>query len=45
MESDWRIPMTMDLWMKPSNLFVSQNEEEEQVDFEWHCKTGLAKNI
>ena len=31
--------------MKPSSLFVSENEEEEPVEFEWHCKDGLAKNI
>lgn len=44
-ESDWRVPLMLNLWLKPSSLFVSQNEEEEPVEFEWHCKGGLAKNI
>jgi predicted AAA+ superfamily ATPase len=35
----------LDLKVKPSNLFISTNEEDEPVDFEWHCKSGLAVNI
>ena len=35
----------LNLWLKPSSLFISANEEEEPVDFNWHCKSGLAVNI
>lgn len=35
----------LDLKVKPSPLFVSNNEEEEPVEFDWHCKNGLATNI
>jgi adenylate kinase len=45
LELDWRIPMMLDLKLKPSSLFVSQNEEEEPVEFDWHSKTGLSQNI
>ena len=37
--------MMLNLKVKPSSLFVSQNEEEEPVEFEWHCKDGLKVNI
>lgn len=39
------MPLTLNLWVKPSPLFISENEEEEPVEFEWHCKSGLAENI
>lgn len=45
LELDWRVPMMLNLKLKPSSLFVSANEEEESVDFNWHCKLGLAANI
>ena len=45
LDLDWRIPLTLDLWIKPSSLFVGGGAEEEEVDFNWHCKTGLAQNI
>jgi SpoVK/Ycf46/Vps4 family AAA+-type ATPase len=35
----------LNLKLKPSSLFVSQNEEEEPVEFEWHCKDGLKASI
>jgi adenylate kinase len=35
----------LNLKLRPSSLFVSQNEEEEPVEFEWHCKEGLKTNI
>ena len=35
----------LNLKVKPSTLFVSQNEEEEPIEFEWHCKEGLKTNI
>lgn len=35
----------LNLKLRPSTLFVSQNEEEEPVEFEWHCKEGLKSNI
>ena len=38
--------MLLDLKIKPSKLFVQQGgEEEEPVEFDWHCKSGLAANI
>ena len=37
--------MMLNLKLKPSSLFVSQNEEEEPVEFEWHSKEGLKHNI
>ena len=37
--------MMLNLKLKPSSLFISANEEEEPVDFNWHCKLGLASNI
>ena len=48
LESDWRIPMMLNLRIKPSSLFVGAGEGEEggeQVDFNWHCKSGIAANI
>jgi len=44
-ELDWRVPLSLNLKAKPSSLFVSQNEEEEPVEFDWHCKDGLKTNI
>jgi hypothetical protein len=35
----------LNLKLKPSALFVSPNEEEEPIDFNWHCKNGLKENI
>ena len=35
----------LNLKLRPSSLFVSQNEEEDPVEFEWHCKEGLKNNI
>ena len=35
----------LNLKLKPSTLFVSQNEEDEPVEFDWHCKEGLKANI
>ena len=45
LDLDWRIPLMLNLKLKPSTLFESQNEEEDPVDFNWHCKQGLAYNI
>jgi adenylate kinase len=48
LESDWRIPLMLNLLIKPSSLFVGGGGEEEggdAVDFNWHCKSGLAANI
>ena len=45
LELDWRVPLSLNLKLKPSTLFVSQNEEEEPVEFDWHCKEGLKQNI
>jgi hypothetical protein len=45
LDLDWRVPLMLDLRVKPSSLFISTNEEEEPVDFNWHCKSGLAVNI
>jgi hypothetical protein len=48
LEIDWRKPLLLDLKIKPSALFMgSTNEEgeEEEVDFDWHCKNGLKANI
>jgi adenylate kinase len=45
---DWRIPLMLNLRVKPSSLFVGGGEGEEggdAVDFNWHCKAGLASNI
>jgi hypothetical protein len=39
-QSDWRVPLLLNLWVKPSPLFVGQENEEgekEEVDFNWHC--------
>jgi adenylate kinase len=33
-----------DLVIKPSSLMVSDNQEEP-VEFNWHCEAGLAANI
>lgn len=44
MDNDWRTPMQLNLWVKPSLLFVKQSEEDE-IDFTWHCESGLAKRI
>jgi hypothetical protein len=35
----------LNLKLKASTLFVSANEEEEPIDFNWHCKNGLKENI
>jgi adenylate kinase len=36
----------LNLRVKPSSLFVSPDGAEEGgVDFNWHCKSGLAANI
>lgn len=49
LESDWRIPLMLNLRVKPSSLFVAGGEGGEEggdsVDFNWHCKGGLATNI
>jgi adenylate kinase family enzyme len=49
MDSDWRIPLMLNLKIKPSPLFVGGGEGEEGgdagSDFNWHCKNGLAANI
>lgn len=41
--------MLLDLKIRPSKLFLGQandeGEEDEEVDFEWHCKNGLQENI
>ena len=41
---EWKVPLSLNLWVKPSNLFVKQNEDEEN-DFKWHCEVGLPKQI
>ncbi len=35
----------LNLKLKPSSIFVSENEDEEPVEFDWHCKEGLKANI
>lgn len=45
LDLDWRVPLMLNLKLKPSSLFISANEEEEPVDFNWHSKQGLAANI
>ena len=49
LEQDWRIPLMLNLRVKPSSLFVGGGGEGEDagadVDFNWHCKAGLAANI
>ena len=48
LEADWRIPLMLNLRIKPSSLFVSSGLEDDggdAVDFNWHCKGGLAVNI
>jgi adenylate kinase len=48
MDSDWRIPLMLNLKIKPSLLFVGGGTGEEDAaepDFNWHCKDGLAVNI
>lgn len=45
LENDWRIPLMLNLRVKPSSIFVSSGEDQEEVDFNWHCKSGLAANI
>lgn len=48
LQADWRIPLMLNLRVKPSSLFVGGGEGEEggdSVDFNWHCKSGLALNI
>jgi adenylate kinase len=47
MDSDWRIPLMLNLKIKPSSLFVGTGDEEGagEPDFNWHCKAGLASNI
>lgn len=49
LESDWRIPLMLNLRIKPSSLFVGGGGAEEEggdaPDFNWHCKQGLAANI
>lgn len=45
MDSDWRIPLMLNLKIKPSSLFVGAGTEDEgagEPDFNWHCKAGLA---
>ena len=44
MDTDWKVPLLLDLWLKPSPIFVKQTEDED-VDFNWHCEIGLAKSI
>lgn len=44
MDKDWRIPLSINLWLKSSPLFVNPNPDEED-DLKWHCKGGLTKNI
>ena len=44
MDSDWRIPLMLNLKIRPSSLFVAQSsggaegEDEAGPDFNWHCK-------
>lgn len=48
MDTDWRIPLMLNLKIKPSSLFVgggSGEEDAAEPDFNWHCKAGLAVNI
>lgn len=49
LEKDWRIPLMLNLRVKPSSLFVGGGGEGDDagdsVDFNWHCKAGLAANI
>jgi hypothetical protein len=48
--TDWRIPLMLNLRVRPSSLFVAPpavegEEAAGEVDFNWHCKNGLAANI
>ena len=48
LDIDWRKPLLLDLKIKPSAKFIgglNEDGEEEEVDFEWHCKSGLLVNI
>ena len=48
LEIDWRKPLLLDLKIRPSKLFlggITEEGEEEEVDFQWHCKNGLQANI
>lgn len=49
LEQDWRIPLMLNLRVRPSTLFVGAAGEGEDAgdsaDFNWHCKAGLATNI
>lgn len=37
--------MAFHLHMKPSTLLFNDAEEADPVEFDWHCKEGLAENI
>lgn len=47
LQSEWTNVLQLDLRVKPSALVVKQDEEgkEEDLEFDWHCKEGLAANI
>lgn len=46
-QAEWTVVLQANIKVKPSSLVVKQDEEgkEEDVEFEWHCKDGLAANI
>ena len=46
-QSEWATTMQANIRVKPSALVLKQDEEgkEEEIEFEWHCKEGLAANI
>mmetsp|Transcript_32002 Transcript_32002/g.23160 ORF Transcript_32002/g.23160 Transcript_32002/m.23160 type:complete len:191 (+) Transcript_32002:800-1372(+) len=54
LDIDWRKFLLLNIKAKPSKLFVAEeagNEDDddqdngEGVEFDWHCKAGLANNI
>ena len=46
-QAGWISVMQANIKVKASGLVAKDNEEgkEEELDFEWHCKEGLASNI
>jgi adenylate kinase len=46
-ESEWTNVLQFDIKLRPSSLVVKTDEEgkEEELEFDWHCKEGLASCI
>ena len=47
LQAEWIITLQANIRAKPSSLVLKQDEEgkEEDLEFEWHCKDGLAASI